>query len=108
MCKAISAEESSGNIFADLGLENADELFARAQIGYYVLQRQADRNLKRREITALLGIDQPEVSHLMNGHFSRLTIDKLLGFLKYLDCEVTIHIAPNTDGEPYQDVKTSM
>jgi hypothetical protein len=35
----------------------------------------------RREIASLLGIKQPEGSHLMNGHFSRFTTDKLLAFL---------------------------
>ena len=78
-------EESSGNIFADLGLENADELFARGQIGVAVLQMLRARHLKQRQIAALLGITQPQVSHLMNGHFSRFTTDKLLSFLKRLD-----------------------
>ena len=31
--KRIKFEESSGNVFADLGLSDADELFTRAQIG---------------------------------------------------------------------------
>jgi len=38
--------------------------------------------LKQREIADLLGIHQPEVSHLMNGHFSHFTTDRLLDFLK--------------------------
>ena len=32
----IEYEESSGNVFADIGLEDADELFTRAQIGFHV------------------------------------------------------------------------
>lgn len=27
-------EESSGNVFADLGLEDADELFTRGKLGF--------------------------------------------------------------------------
>jgi len=50
----------------------------------------------------LLGIPQPEVSHLMNGHFSRFTTDKLLDFLKRLDRKVTIRISSHKPGEPYQ------
>src|SRR2546425_13140821 len=34
--KKIEFEESSGNVFVDLGLTDADELFARAQIGFGV------------------------------------------------------------------------
>ena len=77
-------EEGSGNVFADLGLEDANERFARAQLGFHVYKILEDRKLKQREIASLLGIKQPEVSHLMNGHFNRFTTDKLLDFLNAL------------------------
>jgi predicted XRE-type DNA-binding protein len=97
-------EEGSGNVFADLGLKGADELFARAQIGFHVYKMLKDRKIKQKEIASLLGIKQPEVSHLMNGHFNRFTTDKLLDFLKRLDRKVTIQISPHKPGEPYQEV----
>jgi predicted XRE-type DNA-binding protein len=97
-------EDGSGNVFADLGLEDAGELFARAQLGFHVYKIVKDKKLKQREIASLLGIKQPEVSHLMNGHFSRFTTDKLLDFLKRLDRKVTIQISPHKPGEPYQEV----
>ena len=100
----IEFEESSGNVFADLGLEDADELFTRSRLGFHVYKILADRKLKQREVAALLGIKQPEVSHLMNGHFSRFTTDKLLDFLRRLDRKVTIRISPHRPGEPYQDI----
>jgi predicted XRE-type DNA-binding protein len=62
------------------------------------------RKLKQREIATLLGIAQPDVSHRMNGHFSRFTTDKRLDFLKRLDRRVTIHIGPHMPGEPYRQV----
>lgn len=89
----IEFEESSGNIFADLGLEDAEELFARAQIGFFVFKILEDKKLKQREIASVLGIAQPDVSHLMNGHFSRFTTDKLLDFLKRLDRKVIIQVS---------------
>ena len=100
-------EESSGNIFADLELDDADELFARAKIGFHVFQILKEKNLPQREIAALLGIKQPEVSHLMNGHFSRFTTDKLLDFLKRLERKVVIRISPHRQGEPYREVALS-
>ncbi|MHC5541787.1 helix-turn-helix domain-containing protein [Singulisphaera rosea] len=104
----IEYEEGSGNVFADLGLEDADELYARAQLGFHVNKLLVARKLKQREIASLLGIKQPEVSHLMNGHFSRFTTDKLLEFLKRLDQTVSIHIRPHRPGEPYQEVGFGM
>ena len=100
----IEYEEGSTNAFADLGLSDADELFARAQIGFYVYRILEERGLKQREAADLLGIVQPDVSHLMNGHFSRFSTDKLLDFLKRLDHKVSIRISPHQAGEPYQEV----
>ena len=100
----IEFEEGSGNIFADLGLEDADELFARAQIGFCVFKILKEKKLKQREVAALLGIAQSDVSHLMNGHFSRFTTDKMLDFLKRLNRKVTIQIGPHSPGEPYQQI----
>lgn len=102
--RKIEMEEGSGNVFADLGLEDADELFARAQLGFHVHKILQEKKLKQREIAELLGIAQPDVSHLMNGHFSRFTTEKLLNFLRRLDRKVTIQISPHRPGEPYQEI----
>jgi predicted XRE-type DNA-binding protein len=100
----IQREPGSGNVFADLGLEDAGELFARAQLGFHVHKIITEKKLKQREIGTLLGIKQPDVSHLMNGHFSRFTADKMLDFLKRLDQKVTIQIRPHRPGEPFQEI----
>jgi predicted XRE-type DNA-binding protein len=100
----IPHEEGSGNVFADLGLEDADELFTRSQIGFFVFKILEDKKLKQREIAEVLGIAQPDVSHLMNGHFSRFTTDKLLDFLKRLNQKVVIQVSSHHKGEPYQQV----
>lgn len=102
--KRIEFEEGSGNAFADLGLKEADQLLARAQIGFHVFKILEEQKLKQREIADLLGIAQPDVSHLMNGHFSRFTTDKLLDFLKRLDRKVTIEVSRHREGQPYQRV----
>ena len=102
--KPIEFEEGSGNVFADLGLKDADQLLARSQIGFHVFKILEERNLRQREIAHILGIAQPDVSHLMNGHFSRFTADKLLDFLKRLDRKVTIKVSRRENGEPYQRV----
>lgn len=70
--RKVEMTEGSGNIYADLGLDDAEELHARSQIGFHVYKILKEKKLKQVEIAALLGIKQPEVSHLMNGHFSRI------------------------------------
>jgi predicted XRE-type DNA-binding protein len=105
---APAFEERSGNVFADLGLDDADERFSRARLGFHVYQLLTERKLKQREIADLLGIKQPEVSHLMNGHFSRFRTDKLLDFLKRLDRKVTIQVTAHKPGEPYREIGFGM
>jgi predicted XRE-type DNA-binding protein len=103
--KSFEFEEGSGNVFADLGLKDSDQLLARAQIGFHVYTdppRQGSCNSAKSP--SVLGIAQPDVSHLMNGHFSRFTTDKLLDFLKRLDRKVTIEVSRHHKGQPYQQV----
>src|SRR6266699_4067893 len=102
--KSIKFEAGSGNVFADLGLKDADQLLARAQMGFHVFKILEEKKLKQREIANILGIAQSDVSHLMNGHFSRFTTDKLLDFLKRLDRKVTIQVSCHHKGEPYRQV----
>ena len=102
--KSIRADVGSGNVYADLGLRDADQLMARSQIGFHVFKILEEKNLKQREIAVILGIAQSDVSHLMNGHFSRFTTDKLFDFLKRLDRKVTIKVSRREKGEPYQQV----
>jgi len=104
----IEFEEGSGNVFADLGLENAEELLARAQIGVHVVKLIKDRGLKQKEASMLLGIAQPDVSRLLNGHFNRFTADKLLEFIRLLEYKVMIQISPHKKGEPFQQVAVEM
>lgn len=105
--KQIEFEEGSGNVFTDLGMPNADELLVRAEIGFHVATIIKNRELKQQEAAEILGIKQPDVSHIMNGHFSRFTTDKMLEFLKKLDQKVIITISPHYKGEPYQQVSVA-
>ena len=99
-------EESSGNVFADLGLEDADELFTRGKIGIQVIRLLKQRNLKQAEISEILGISQPEVSHLMNGEFQKFSEGKLLNFLKRLDIEISLHLRFRNGKN--QDIETAI
>ncbi|GGA12284.1 helix-turn-helix domain-containing protein [Okeania sp. KiyG1] len=84
-------EESSGNVFADIALDDANELFTRGKIGIQVIRLLKKRHLKQDKISEILNISPSEVSHLMNGEFQRFSEGKLLDFLKRLDIEITLY-----------------
>jgi len=102
--KKIDFEESSGNVFADLGLDDSAELLTRAKLGYSVRMILEKKKLKQREIGKLLDIKQPEVSNLMNGRYTLFSQERLFGFLNNLDRKVTVQVTRRRKGEPLQEV----
>jgi len=104
MSKKIEFEESSGNVFADLGLDDAKELKARGLIGMHLVQLLKAKDMKQKDIAEMLNLKPAEVSHLFNGHFSRFSTDKLLSLLAAMEQKVTIKISPRKKGESFQEV----
>ncbi len=102
--KAPEYEIGSGNVFADLELDDADELLIRAQLGHTVRPILKARKLKQREIAKLLAIDQAEVSKLMNGQYHLFAEGRLFAFLKRLEQKIMIQVSHHRKGEPYQRV----
>jgi len=84
--------ESSGNVFADLGLPNAEELHAKAAIVAQICQILEERKLTQRQAAAVLGIAQPNISALMRGRLGGFSTDRLFRFLNALDRSVEIRI----------------
>ena len=97
-------EIGSNNIFADLELDNVDELYIRACLGVQVMKILKERQYSQKEAARYLGVKQPEVSVLMQAKFSRFSQERLIGFLNKLDQKVTIQVSLHHEGEPYQQV----
>ena len=94
MSKKNKFEESSGNVFADLNLPDAEELFLKATLGYEVFQIIADRKLTQAEAASILGVKQPEISRLKNGKFNHYSVERLLTFLTRLNHDIEIRLVP--------------
>ena len=77
----IPVTRGSGNVFADLGLPNPEERLAKAQLAYAIARVIEERGLTQRAAAALMGIDQPKVSHILRGRLADFSTDRLLGFL---------------------------
>lgn len=82
--------ESSGNVFADLGLANPEERFAKAELPRKIGEIIAERQLTPVEAAELLGIDQPKISALMCGRLGGFSFERLMRFLTILGRDVTI------------------
>ena len=100
----IVFEESSGNVFADLGLDDSEELLTRAKLGHSVRMILEKKKLRQQEIGKLLNIKQPEVSNLMNGRYTLFSQERLFAFLNRLDRKVTVLVTRRRKGDSLQDV----
>ena len=85
-----SVEEGSGNVFADLGLVDAEELEGKAQLAHRIGEIIRGRHLTQAEAADVLGATQPIVSNLMNGQLHGFSLERLVRFLNALDRDVEI------------------
>lgn len=94
MSKKPEYEVGSGNVFADLGLPDSEELKAKAVLVIEIIQVIEARGLKQAEAAEIMGIDQPKVSQLMRGKLDGFSMERLYRFLNALGRDVEIVVKP--------------
>ena len=88
----------TGNVFADLGYQDAAERQIKTRLALAVNELLKARKLKQREIAILLGVPQPKVSALKNYRLDQFSVERLMEFLTALnqDVEITIRARDST------------
>jgi predicted XRE-type DNA-binding protein len=87
-------EVSSGNVFADLGLKNAEELGTKVRLCFVVNRLLQARGLTQVETARVLGVSQPKVSALRGYKLEGFSVERLMHFLTALEHDVVIEIRP--------------
>ena len=87
-----SVTPSSGNVFADMGLECADQLLIKADLAIALAAIINRRGLSQTAAAKVLGIDQPKVSRIMRGELYGFSIDQLIRLLGFLGQKVSFTI----------------
>ena len=85
--------ESSGNIFRDLGLRNADELLVKADLSLVLTRAIKGRGLSQRAAAEILGVAPSDVSDVMRGDLTRFSYERLIRFLIRLGVDVEIRVS---------------
>lgn len=93
-------ERSSGNVFADLGLPDAETHLLKAELVTRIDRIIRQRGLKQVEAAKLLRLSQPDVSRLMRGDFREYSVERLLRLLTALGRDVDIVVHENHAGRP--------
>lgn len=95
MTRLANIHVGANNIFADLGLPNADTHFLKAQIVAEIYRITDERKLTQARAGKLMGISQPEVSRMFKGNFLEYSIERLMAFLTAFDRDVEIVVKPH-------------
>src|SRR5713226_3496957 len=86
--------ESSGNVFADLGLPNPEQELPKARLTLQIYKIIKQRGLTQAQAGDILGIKQPHVSALMRNRAGNFSVGRLIEFLTALGQDVQITVKP--------------
>ncbi len=88
----------SGNVFADLGLENADDLLVKADLAIALTTIIRERGWTQREAADALGVDQPKISALTRGVIGGFSVERLLRLLNLAGYDAAVLLRPTITG----------
>lgn len=97
----VEAHEGSGNIFADLSLPNAEERLLKANIVVELRRLIKERGLTQVKAGRLVGVSQPDLSHLLRGDFDDYSAERLMKMLTVFEQDIEIVMKPHRKaGQP--------
>ena len=85
---------SSGNVYADLGLENPQEHALKSELVRRIAGALKAQALNQTAAAKKLGISQPDVSKMLGGQFQPFSVERLMRFLVALGHDVKIIVEP--------------
>jgi predicted XRE-type DNA-binding protein len=91
MKKPVS-KKGSGNVFADIGLPDAEVSLLKADLIINIAGLIREKGLTQAQAAKLMGLAQPDVSRLVKGNFSGFSYERIFGFLTALGENVTIRV----------------
>ena len=91
----IAVTPSSGNVFADLRLGEADDKQTKIPLAVAINRIIEESHLSQTAAARALGINQPKISALANYRLDGFSVERLMHFLNALgrDVEITIRKA---------------
>jgi predicted XRE-type DNA-binding protein len=97
--EGIEVEPSSGNVFQDLELPDAEELMIKSGLAIEITRAVRRLRLTQQEAAKRIGISQPKLSGLMRGSFANLSETKLMECLNRLGYDIEIKLQPTSGGD---------
>ena len=92
-------ERGTGNVFADLGLPDANERQTKTRLALVLNRIIKEQGLKQVQAASKLGAPQPKVSALVNYQLDGFSVEKLMEFIVALGRDVEIIVRPTRGGD---------
>ena len=86
--------KGTGNVYADLEPKDAESHALMAKLVHQITVVMKERGLSQKKAAQQMSIEQPDVSHMLRGHFRQFSLGRLMRFLVVLGCEVEIVVGP--------------
>ena len=87
-------EKGSMNVYADLGVADAEEMLVKAQLASKIGEIFKLRKLTQTQASSLLGMTQPKLSNMLRGRFRGISQTKMLECMTLLGRDVQIVVKP--------------
>lgn len=104
----LRVESSSGNVFADLGLPNAEERLLKAELTSRIAQLIEKKGWTQTQAAVRMKLDQPKVSRLLRGHLSGFSVDRLFAILNRIGHSVEVRISAKERAPEKSHTRVSM
>ncbi len=88
----LQIQNSSGNIFADLGQADADEMSLKAGLAVQIVRAMRERNLTQRQTAELVALKQPDLSNIARARLYGISVERLLVVLNRLGHLVEVRV----------------
>jgi predicted XRE-type DNA-binding protein len=92
--EGAEVQRSSGNVFADLGLPDAEKLKIKTGLVIEIRKAMSALGLTQQVAAKPMGIPQPKVSAMMRGDYTNLSERKLMDCLNRLGYDIEIKVRP--------------
>jgi predicted XRE-type DNA-binding protein len=89
-------EKGTGNVYTDLGFPDAGEMFVKANLAAKIAEIIESRGWTQERAAEVIGMAQPRLSKMLNGHFRGISQAKMLDCLVRLGRNVHIVIGPES------------
>ena len=106
MSEDVKVEQSSGNVFKDLGFSDAEaeRALLKADLALEIYNIIETQKLTQAKAGKILGVDPCDISRLKQGDFSRFSVERLFTLLNRFNRNIEIWITPAEDREGHQRV----